>query len=719
MRNKSATGRVKPGSTPSPSSVSASVSASAGSPGLPPRPVPAMVKGVMDPAALFNALPVVLPPVAFLGAWRLLATGGRPWQRAFLIAAVLCGLLVVATNEFLSPLHALARPAVIAAWALAQQGVLVALVARGRQPLGRNQRRSRLLLGAMLLPLALVALGALTVAIAATPNNWDSMTYHLARVANWEQNRSIAHYPTAIGRQDYMPPLAEWMVLHLQLLAGSDRLANCVQWASWAGCMVAASSAARALGAGRVAQGAAAVLVGTLPMAILQASSTQNDLAVAFWLSAFAALALPPALRVIRDPQPWWGGAAEFAPAGLALGLALLTKGTALLFAPPLAAVALGFTIRRRRRNAVMPAACVIALALAVPAGHWWRNAMVCGSPFGPGREEYLREQGQKYASDKHAPSIILSTLVRDVSLELQWPDLRHLTGVGDWDQPLADWFDTAGWTEWTEDFNKSVAPAVRAWHARHGLDPDDPLTVWNGMRYEVSDGWNFEDNAAAPAQVGLIALSLFILPLRRPRVGGRALVYLLAVGAGLVLFAAVLRWQPWHNRLMLPVLILAMPAVAVALEGLLTPVGLAVAAVLLPLAAVPWVVHNKSRPMFAAPDGAARLGRRSIFVGSAGEQRFFLREADRAAYARVAAAVVAINPRATVGLQSGVDDWEYPLWAALREAGWAGRLEHVGFVNDTVTTADPDAPPPEVVVSVEGRPRVVRGRQKAWRRCQ
>ena len=699
----------------------------------------------MDLAAILNAQPAILPPLVFAGLWRLLSDGRREWQRAFLIASALCGLLVVVVNEGLSPLAALTRPAVVAVWVLAEQGVLVALVLRWRRCTSRVKHegdRPWLTWGLIALlgvPMAALLLGVGVIAVVSPPTNWDSMTYHLARVVNWEQYRSIWHYPTHIGRQIYMPPLAEWMILHLQLLAGSDRFANAVQWAGLAGCLVAASSVARSLGAGRTAQWAAAALTFTIPMAIEQGSTTQNDVMISFWLIAFVALVLPVVLRPfsqedphrlaaplagreIGETRPASGAAKrwafylsdgfEFVPAGLALGLALLTKGTGLLFAPPLVLMAVGFLIRRRRWRAGVPILAVALIALTIPLGHWARNTLTCGSPFGPGREDFVREQGSKYASDLHAPSIIASTLLRNTSLQFRLPDLRHLTGRRWWDRPIGRWFRDRDLTNPARDFNDAVKPWVVDWHVRHGLNPDNPLTNWKKMPYDTGGDWNSEDNAGAPLHTLLIAAAVVILPFRRPRVGGRALLLLLAALAGLVLFAAVLRWQPWHNRLTLPGVVLAMPVVAVALEALLTPLLLGPAMLALLVASTPWVVNNSARPMFASTT-TDWFGRRSIFVMPRDAERFVSQPWNYGDYQRVATAIASADPRATVGLRTGVDDdWEYPLWVLLRERGWTGRLVHVGVANDSVvwqTPADRDARPDAVVVVRGSRIRLER----------
>lgn len=75
----------------------------------------------------------------------------------------------------------------------------------------------------------LLVIGAvvLFLALVTTPNNWDSMTYHLPRIAYWAQNRSVEHYATNSVRQISSPVLAEFVNLHVYILCrGHDLLFN-------------------------------------------------------------------------------------------------------------------------------------------------------------------------------------------------------------------------------------------------------------------------------------------------------------------------------------------------------------------------------------------------------------------------------------------------------------------------------------------------------------
>lgn len=209
------------------------------------------------------------------------------------------------------------------------------------------------------LTLALLALllGAIGVtAVVAPPNTGDSLYYHMSRVAHWVQNRSVAHYPTHVLAQLHQNPGAEFILLHLQVLSGGDRLANLVQWSFLCFNLVGVSLLAARLGASPAVQLWAAVFAATLPMGILQASSTKNEHVHTFWLLCF----LYGLLR-LREQVTW----RDTLVTGAGLGLALLTKMTAYFYAFPFVLWFAVDTFRSREafRRRWVPALVISVLA--------------------------------------------------------------------------------------------------------------------------------------------------------------------------------------------------------------------------------------------------------------------------------------------------------------------------------------------------------------------
>jgi len=100
--------------------------------------------------------------------------------------------------------------------------------------------------------IVIVALSATAiVAYAAPPNRWDSLTYHMARVAHWAQAGSLGHYATGIERQNLMAPGAEIGMLHAYVLAQGDRLVNFPEWLAMVASVIGAAALAGRLGASR------------------------------------------------------------------------------------------------------------------------------------------------------------------------------------------------------------------------------------------------------------------------------------------------------------------------------------------------------------------------------------------------------------------------------------------------------------------------------------
>lgn len=133
--------------------------------------------------------------------------------------------------------------------------------------------------------LILTAIVVLTLALFTTPNNWDSMTYHLSRIAYWTQNRSVEHYATNCLREIASPVLAEFVNLHVYILCrGSDLFFNLLQAASYLTCTVLVGAIARKLGCDRLFRFVAMIIYMSMPIAFAEALTNQVDNFATVWL---------------------------------------------------------------------------------------------------------------------------------------------------------------------------------------------------------------------------------------------------------------------------------------------------------------------------------------------------------------------------------------------------------------------------------------------------
>ncbi|XGB42694.1 MAG: hypothetical protein LVS60_02285 [Nodosilinea sp. LVE1205-7] len=170
------------------------------------------ILGIM--VTLLLPLFLVLPLGLLWLACQIQGGGGR---RSILSAALLWATLLTAITELLNIFSLINQPYVLGGWLIVNllmvfhlsrlsslrgiAGQLKQLVRDWSQTLGENPFIRFCLI--CLLPL----LGlSLLVALVAPPNNWDSMTYHMARVMYWIQHQSVAHYPTHNLRQLDSPP---------------------------------------------------------------------------------------------------------------------------------------------------------------------------------------------------------------------------------------------------------------------------------------------------------------------------------------------------------------------------------------------------------------------------------------------------------------------------------------------------------------------------------
>jgi hypothetical protein len=456
---------------------------------------------------------------------------------------------------------------------------------------------------ACLFSIVLILLVNAFVAFIAPPNNWDSMTYHLPRVMHWAANASVYFYPTDIERQLFISPGAEYALLHILFLTGDDRWFNFLQWVSLAGCVVSVSLIARYLGASLSAQFLAGLFVVTLPMAVLQSTSTQNDLVASFCVCACMALGLLLYKRFSRT--------AFFAAAAL-LGLSILTKG-AFLFLLPFLGVFIVLSWVKVSRYVVLALCIVLVLA----GGHYFRCAEAQ-----KGRGVINQEQASVLMS-RHDPAAVMVNGVCQLASELIIPFY-----------PVAR-------------FLKEAPGQAAAWV---GVDLKKGLFFYT---FSGLPGPSFvfdEDYAPNPWHVMIILLlPVFLLCMKAERKIWLYYLYLLIAG---VLFLFMIRWQPWIVRLHLPLLILFAPLAGLALArwrwlSVLSVVGLL-------LVAGTAIVFHQTRPL---------TGQNSILKVDRKLYYFAKKPGDARAYFQAASGIMSSDCR-QVGLIQGVDSWEYPLWA-------------------------------------------------------
>ncbi|MCS6812873.1 MAG: glycosyltransferase family 39 protein, partial [Cyanobacteria bacterium] len=393
--------------------------------------------------------------------FRITPSRNANWRLAIMQSALWHGLLIVVWTELLSYDRALTATTVTMLWGWLAGIHAVLLGYRLRQRKARSaivlrqavkqlavtphHSQSALAIERIIIPVVIMSTIGLCLLRGwlEPPYNYDAMTYHLPRVMHWIQNHTVAHYPTHNLRQISFAPGAAYLLTHLHLLTGGDYGDNCIQGLAFVVCILGTSLIAPS--DQKHSQVLTALVCASVPMAIMQASTCQTDLLVSCWLVCAAYFVLKPEQSL---PDWWW--------LAVAIGLAIVTKPTGIIFGLPLLMVQAWRLLMQSRQlclrtllHSLFLPAIVLLAALSLSLPSYGRNLQTFGTPLGTtaGTTNTLVS----------FPAI-LSTILRNLALSLPFP-------------PLWQW--------------------IQAIHQQFlGLDVNHPNITYGDNRFDIDNLW-------------------------------------------------------------------------------------------------------------------------------------------------------------------------------------------------------------------------------------
>ena len=294
-------------------------------------------------------------------AWLIAQRLAAPTLTGFVLSAYLAGFTeIVALALALSAIRSLEWWTVLAgAGVLLLAALTLTRSARPRTSLakGFDALRTGLrepIVAALAIAAAIGLAYSVVLGVLTPPNDWDAMSYHLARAALWIQQDAVAYVENSpYAPINAYPPNAEIGALFTLILGRSDRYVGFVQYSALLAAATATYGIARRVGIELTGALFGALALLTLPVVVLQSWTALNDLVVASFLIT-AVYFLLGATRL------------ELALGGLSLALATGTKFTAFVALPLVLLVALVGQPRSRW------AKVALATAAGSAAGGYW-----------------------------------------------------------------------------------------------------------------------------------------------------------------------------------------------------------------------------------------------------------------------------------------------------------------------------------------------------------
>ncbi len=603
--------------------------------------------------------------------------------------------LVLLITNLLSIGNALNRRNAFVSWFL----ICVIFIGLGIKKYGRSYLRIKqrkkfdvsqlALTERALLVLGLVLACVLLIgALFTVPYNYDSMTYHLARIGYWIDHGNVNYYLTNIDRQLYSPVLSEYNMLYLMLLSGNDIWLNLHQYV----CMLVTAyyfyKVARMLGTDRTFSVFGVFLFLSMPLTITQSITTQNDLSATMWYVLFLYYLLwfiqAPKLSFEKETRK---ELLEYlvcvaASVGFAFLMKVSVCASMIFFVPWL----LICCIKRKDKIkdlllCVLTAGGVLLVTISETL---IRTYLACGS--------FIADttSGDIMVATKNVSYIIVNIL-KNFSLLIT----QHL------------------WT-WINGFVYRIAISVGALLkvevnniaiAFHGFDFITYLNTGDDMYSHDRTSSAFAAYFALLAGVLLVvALLIRLVQLLRRKSAVEKLAVANKISYGFVVSAwlgfgfimALLRWQPWGSRLMYPALAITVIAGVHILGAFCKPMKRK-ALVIVPLAVLSFILCLK--PL----EYNMTQAKKYLAAGCEKREKYYFENNKRYSTYRKLMKEAKSRKAKDVALVISGDGYDYPIWRIFHDNYPKAKLRHI-LVDDTnmVLTESETEREPDCILWIE-----------------
>lgn len=505
--------------------------------------------------------------------------------------------------------------------------------------------------------------GMIYLALKTMPYNYDSMTYHMARIFHWFQNGTVEHYATHIDRQVASPVLGEFVNLHIYaLMGGNDFAVNLLQCMSFVTDGVLVYHIARKINCSKQYCVLAVILFYSMPVAFAEALTTQMDNFAALWMLCFVYLMLDllnPEEKIVLGKK----GAINVIMLALCVAFGYLSKPS-IGIAMVVFALWLLLVIVERKDDVItiglyfFLAGSVLAVVLLPEC---LRNLVTFHALSAP-------VAGERQLIGTLKPGYVLVNFIKNFTFNMP--------------------------TVWLYNSSGLILKCVMKLSSLMKVDINDPTISEDGRIFQVHDAQTYwHDTAVNPVIIWLIIICILLFFIKNRKQTARCIEnrYFMTAVISFLAFCVVLRWEPYVSRYMISYFALLCPAVSRQLQiffndrnekekkvecGFIAIVGFLCG------------VEIAGMMNYHYEIASRQSGWEGYFVSrSEGVAESYKEIAD----------FITDGSYKTVGLLIGKDSYEYPLDVMLDDV----RIEHINVTNETEKYEDTEFTP-DIIVSIE-----------------